>query len=120
MRLLPKKLLSLRNLAICIDLIEHYVDHNPRQRYVEPYRINKPSELFVRHEIPSQPFNQSNNDKGCDKCGKDRVRGQDREIDRANYALTGEFGWSQAEIISSQCVMSYIADKEKSRDDARG
>ena len=114
----PKKLLSLRKLTICIDLVQHYVNYDAGQRHVQPYRVNKPRELLMRSKVPSQPFNQGNDHKRCDECGEDGVRGQDSEIDRANYALTGEFSWPDAEIIRSQGVVGEIADQEKSRHDA--
>ena len=63
-------------------------------------------------------FERHENERSDQRC-QDRMRCQNREVDRPNQALTGEFRRAESEIIRPQRVICDVANQEKCRNTAR-
>ena len=63
--------------------VEHYVDHHTRKRDVEPDRKGYSGDRNMALETPPQPPDQGHDGKKRNRCRKNRVAEEDREVENA-------------------------------------
>lgn len=67
-------------------MVKHKINDHARNRHVEPKRKCDSRDAAMTREILAQSAIQSNDDEGDDHDRENRVRHEDREIDRAHNA----------------------------------
>jgi len=87
----------------CVGLLEpiqHQINHDTRDRHVEPDRQRPAGDAPVRVESFSQRTNQSDQRQRYYGDGENGVGDEDREIDRANPTLAFETDRPDLEVIN--------------------
>jgi hypothetical protein len=102
-----------------VNLVQHQVNRNTRQRHVNPDRENQTSDSPVCIETTFEPPPKCHDDKRSHKGGKDCMRSEDREINWSGQPFAGETRGSEAEVVRPKCVMQKIADEEQRRNRTR-